>query len=80
MPVTQLADPPATERHDPLGTGDVGGGDGPSGRGGDDPQPAGGMPPALAVAVIVLVAVVLTYLGMLSQILANISGAQLPGA
>lgn len=38
------------------------------------------MPLGLAITLIVLVAALLTYLGMLTQIWANLSGAQLPGA
>jgi hypothetical protein len=33
-----------------------------------------------AVTVVVLVAIGLTYIGMVTQIWANLSGAQLPGA
>lgn len=49
--------------------------------GGDrEPQPGRNVPAGLAVVLIILVAVLLTYLGMLTQIWANLSGAQLPGA
>lgn len=51
---------------------------GGSGRG-DGPGPAP-LPAWLAVTIVVLLAVGLTYLGMVTQIWANLSGAQLPGA
>ena len=38
------------------------------------------LPVWFAVTVVVLLAIGLTYLGMLTQIWANLSGAQLPGA
>jgi hypothetical protein len=41
------------------------------------PEP---LPVWFAVTVVVLLAVGLTYIGMLTQIWANLSGAQLPGA
>jgi hypothetical protein len=46
---------------------------------GDDRRPEP-LPVWFAVTVVVLLAVGLTYLGMLTQIWANLSGAQLPGA
>lgn len=48
--------------------------------GGRGPRPRRNMPLGLAITLIVLVAALLTYLGMLTQIWANLSGAQLPGA
>jgi hypothetical protein len=53
------------------------GGDG-GGRG--DGRRPGPLPVWLAVTVVVLVAIGLTYIGMVTQIWANLSGAQLPGA
>jgi hypothetical protein len=50
------------------------------GDGGGGGDPRGNWPLALAVAVVVLLAALLTYVGMLTQIWANLSGAQLPGA
>jgi hypothetical protein len=47
--------------------------DGGTGR----PEP---IPVWFAVTVVVLLAAGLTYIGMLTQIWANLSGAQLPGA
>ncbi|HJR51586.1 MAG TPA: hypothetical protein VJ794_10795 [Gemmatimonadales bacterium] len=38
------------------------------------------LPLGVSVALILLIATLFTYLGMLTQIWANISGAQLPGA
>jgi hypothetical protein len=49
----------------------TGGGEGPR----PDPLPAW-----VAVTIVVVVAIILTYIGMLTQIWANMSGAQLPGA
>lgn len=43
-------------------------------------EPRGNWPLALALVVVVLLAALLTYVGMLTQIWANLSGAQLPGA
>lgn len=48
--------------------------------GGDGREPRRNLPLGVAVTIIVLVAALLTYLGMLTQIWANLSGAQLPGA
>jgi hypothetical protein len=53
------------------------GGDG-GGRG--DWRRPGSLPVWFAVTVVVLVAIGLTYIGMVTQIWANLSGAQLPGA
>lgn len=57
-----------------------GGGDGRHGDdgGGSDTRP--GWPLWLAVGAVVMVASLLTALGMFSQILANLAGSQLPGA
>lgn len=68
---------PAPRRH----AGD-GGGDNPArlahgGRGGGDRQ---SLPVGVAVALIGALAALLTYLGMLTQIWANMAGAQLPAA
>jgi hypothetical protein len=58
-----------------------GGGDGPlPGGGGDGPAGRGSWPLLPALIVIVLLAVLLTFLGMLTQIWANLAGSQLPGA
>ncbi len=46
---------------------------------GDDGRPEP-LPVWFAVTVVVLLAVGLTYIGMLTQIWANLSGEQLPGA
>lgn len=63
--------------------------DTPGGGAHDGAPPTGGgggggrrrnIPVAVAVLAIVALAVLLTYLGMLTQIWANVSGAQLPGA
>jgi hypothetical protein len=51
--------------------------EGTGGPGGGRPDP---LPVWLAVTVASLVAIGLTYLGMLAGIWANMSGAQLPGA
>lgn len=65
---------------EPLGHG--GGGDGrvPGGGGGDRPAARGSWPLLPALVVIVLLAALLTFLGMLTQIWANLAGSQLPGA
>jgi hypothetical protein len=47
--------------------------------GGDGGRPEP-LPVWFAVTVVVLLAAGLTYIGMLTQIWANLSGAQLPGA
>lgn len=47
---------------------------------GNGPASHDGWPLWLAVTVTVLLAVVLTWLGMVTQIWANLTGAQLPGA
>lgn len=52
--------------------------DEPSG-GGEGPRHRG-IPRWLAVLVTAALAALLTYLGMLTQIWANLAGAQLPGA
>ena len=61
-----------------------GGGDGdgrlPGGGGGDRSAARGGWPLVPALLVIVLLAALLTFLGMLTQIWANLAGSQLPGA
>jgi hypothetical protein len=46
---------------------------------GDGPRPDP-LPVWFAVTVVVLLAIGLTYVGMVTQIWANLSGAQLPGA
>jgi hypothetical protein len=51
-------------------------GEGTAGTGGRPDQ----LPLWLAITVVSLLAIGLTYLGMLTQIWANMSGAQLPGA
>lgn len=61
------------------------GGDGHRGgevldRGGGRPSPPGEWPLVPAVIVVVLVGALLTFLGMLTQIWANLAGAQLPGS
>ncbi|MQA85633.1 MAG: hypothetical protein GEV03_13645 [Streptosporangiales bacterium] len=55
-------------------------GDDPPGEGDGGGEPRRNWPLGLAVAVIVVLAALLTYLGMLTQVWANLSGAQLPGA
>ncbi|MGH3329560.1 MAG: hypothetical protein ACRDPT_17510 [Streptomycetales bacterium] len=61
-----------------------GDGDGPDGRaagyGGEGSPAPRGVPRGIAVVLVVLLAGLLTFFGMLSQIWANMSGAQLPGA
>jgi hypothetical protein len=60
-----------------------GGGDGDGrlpGGGGGRPAGRGSWPLVPALMVIVLLAVLLTFLGMLTQIWANLAGSQLPGA
>lgn len=46
----------------------------------DGGRPRRGVPRVLAVLITAAVAAGLTYLGMLTQIWANLAGAQLPGA
>ncbi|MQA02413.1 MAG: hypothetical protein GEV07_06705 [Streptosporangiales bacterium] len=53
--------------------------DGTSGGGDDEPR-GRGLPRGLAVVITAALAALLTYLGMLTQIWANIAGSQLPGA
>lgn len=56
-------------------------GGGPSGDGaGDRGRPRRGWPAGLAVLVTAALAALLTYVGMLTQIWANLAGSQLPGA
>ena len=58
-----------------------GGGDGRlPGGGGDRPAARGSWPLVPALVVIALLAAVLTFLGMLTQVWANLAGSQLPGA
>lgn len=59
----------------------------PAGSGPPPPEAGGegdprwnGLPVIVAVVVIVALGALFTYLGMLTQIWANMSGAQLPGA
>jgi hypothetical protein len=76
----RLADPPVAAASEPLGHG---GGDGDGrlpGGGGDRPAAGGGWPLVPALIAIVLLAALLTFLGMLTQIWANLAGSQLPGA
>lgn len=47
--------------------------------GGGDGRPEG-IPMTVAIVVIVLIAALLTFVGMQTQIWANIAGSQLPGA
>lgn len=63
------------------------GGDGHDGGGflgrggeGDRPSPQKEWPLVPAVIVVVLIAALLTFLGMLTQIWANMAGSQLPGS
>ncbi|OLT00132.1 hypothetical protein BJF90_07595 [Pseudonocardia sp. CNS-004] len=73
MTVLLWLPPDARQAEIPPRTAPPGGGDG---RGGGRAP----LPVWLAVTLVVLVAIGLTYLGMLTQIWANLSGAQLPGA
>lgn len=60
-----------------------GGGDGDGGflyRGGDRPTPHREWPRVPAIVAVVIVGALLTFLGMLTQIWANLAGAQLPGS
>ncbi|MGH2787178.1 MAG: hypothetical protein ACRDJV_04615 [Actinomycetota bacterium] len=50
------------------------------GRGGDRPSPQKEWPLVPAVIVVTLIGVLLTFLGMLTQMWANMAGAQLPGS
>ncbi|MGH3343052.1 MAG: hypothetical protein ACRDPK_09255 [Carbonactinosporaceae bacterium] len=59
---------------------DGGGHGGHGGHGGDRGPAPREMPRGIAVALVVALAALLTFVGMLSQIWANLSGAQLPGA
>ena len=87
MPVA--VDEPRARRPQDLSGGVVapeplrhGGGDG-DGRlpgGGGRPAGRGSWPLVPALVVIVLLAALLTFLGMLTQIWANLAGSQLPGA
>jgi hypothetical protein len=77
----RLGDPPQVAI--PLQPLRPGGGDGDGrrpGGGGDRPAPRGGWPLLPALLVIVALAALLTFLGMLTQIWANLAGSQLPGA
>jgi hypothetical protein len=49
-------------------------------RGGDGPRPQKEWPLIPAVIVVTLIGVLLTFLGMLTQMWANMAGAQLPGS
>lgn len=86
MPVA-LDAPPALEPREPVvappaggrhvgGNGDAGAG----GRGGGSGRDRRSLPAGVAIAAVVALAVLLTYLGMLTQIWANLAGSQLPGA
>lgn len=50
------------------------------GRGGGRPSPQKEWPLVPAVIVVTLIGVLLTFLGMLTQMWANMAGAQLPGS
>ncbi len=60
----------------------AGGGGAPAGKSpnGGGPDPRRDWPLVPAVLVAVLLAALLTWLGMYTQILANLAGAQLPGS
>jgi hypothetical protein len=58
--------------------GDVHGG--PHGDGGGPPAPARAWPVIPAVIIVGIIAALLTALGMLTQICANLAGTQLPGS
>lgn len=49
-------------------------------RGGDRPSPHREWPLVPAIVVAVLIGALLTFLGMLTQIWANLAGSQLPGS
>lgn len=76
--MTVLLEPSPDARQAEIPSGTVPPAGGRDGRGdGRRPDP---LPAWLAVTLVVLLAIGLTYLGMVTQIWANLSGAQLPGA
>ncbi len=76
--VAVLERTPRTKARPRLDGGGRAGGGGSPGDGGPDPRREWPLVPAVLVAV--LLAALLTWLGMYTQIQANLAGAQLPGA